>query len=160
MSVIFGKPLYQLFLAGTQRSQPNQSWIVDGKLVYHLPAYYPGRNVPDISLNADPDTGYVVYYTSDVSGFGIGTFIGGTSFVAPQLNGVTALLGQDLHSRLGLLNAPLYFFALTGQAYHGPNAPLNVISTGDNWFYYGRNGYSPAAGLGTLNVANLAQALR
>ena len=33
----------------------------------------------------------------------------------------------------------------------------NTISAGDNWFYYGRNGYSPAAGLGTLNIANLAK---
>jgi kumamolisin len=161
VSIAFGKPLYQLFLAGTHRSEPNQSWIVNGELVYPLPAYYPGRNVPDISFNADPDTGYVLYYTSSVSGFGIFPFFGGTSFVAPQLNGVSALLGEYLHGRrLGLLNFPLYLLGLTGQGYQGPHAPLRAIAYGDNWFYFGRNGYSPAAGLGTLDVANFAESLR
>jgi len=161
VSIIFGKPLYQLFLAGTQRSQPNQSWIVNGELVYSLPAHYTGRNVPDISFNADPDTGYVLYYTSSVSGFGIFSFFGGTSFVAPQLNGISALLGEYLHGRrLGLLNFPLYLLGLTGQGYRGSHAPLHAIAYGDNWFYFGRNGYSPAAGLGTLDVANFARFLR
>jgi hypothetical protein len=43
-----------------------------------------------------------------VTGSGEETFWGGTSFVAPQLNGVTALYGQYLHGRLGLLNPLLY----------------------------------------------------
>jgi hypothetical protein len=47
-----------------------------------------------------------------------------------------------------------------GGGSHGPNAVLNTISAGDNWFYSGRNGYSPAAGLGTLNVANLARLVK
>ncbi len=162
VSVLFEEPLYQFFLPGTQFSQPDQSWIVNGELVYALPAYYPGRNVPDISFNADPDTGYVLYYTSEPSGvFSITSYWGGTSFVAPQLNGVSALLGEYLHgSRLGLLNFPLYGLALTGQAYRDPNAPLHAIAYGDNWFYHGRNGYNPAAGLGTLDVAKFAEVLR
>ena len=79
-----------------QRSQPNQNYVYDGQLYYSLPAYFPGRNVPDISFNGDPETGYIIYYTSSVSGFEILTFYGGTSFVAPQLNGVTALLGPGI----------------------------------------------------------------
>jgi subtilase family serine protease len=130
-------------------------------LIYELPGNFPGRNLPDVSFNADPYTGYVVYYTSSVSGFGVEPGWGGTSFVAPQLNGVTALLGEDLHGhRIGLLNFPLYFLAITGQAYSGSNPPLNVIEYGDNWFYQARDGYSPAAGLGTLNVANFADAFQ
>jgi subtilase family serine protease len=165
VSIMFPIPFYQWFIPGVQRSQPGQEWSLFGTLVYTLPSYYPGRNVPDVSFNADPETGYIIPYTScDTSTppnctFEILAFTGGTSFVAPQLNGVTALLGQSAHSRLGLLNFPLYFFALTGQAYHGPRAPLNVISNGDNWFYQGRNGYAPAAGLGTINVANLDRKL-
>ena len=85
------------------------------------------------SLNADPETGYVIYYTSSVSGFGIDLFGGGTSFVAPQLNGVSALLGEYLNgSRLGLLNFPLYQLGRSGQGCRGPNAPFHVISDGDN----------------------------
>jgi len=167
VSIEFPVPLYQWFLPGVQLSQPGQVWQAEpiiGEVFgvgtyYALPAFYPGRNVPDVSFDADPFTGYVIYYTSSVSGFGIEPGWGGTSFVAPQLNGVTALLGQDRHGRLGLLNNALYFFALTGQAYGGPHAPLHVIAYGDNWFYYGRDGYAPASGLGTIDVANLARAL-
>jgi kumamolisin len=161
VSVLFEAPFYQFFLPGAQLSQPGQSWIVNGELVYTLPAYDPGRNVPDVSFNADPETGYVLYYTSEPSGvFSITSYWGGTSFVAPQLNGVSALLGQDLDSRIGLLNVPLYLLGLTGQGYAGLHPPLHAIRYGNNWFYHGRDGYSPAAGLGTLDVANLADFLR
>jgi hypothetical protein len=43
---------------------------------------------------------------------------------------------------------------------HGPAAAIHPIAAGDNWFYYGRNGYSPAAGLGTIDVFNLSKVLR
>jgi kumamolisin len=150
-----------------QTSQPGQRWVlkaeIDGVPATNtpLPAHFPGRNVPDVSANADPDTGYIVVYTSDVDGFEVLGGGGGTSFVAPQLNGVTALLSQSLHgSRIGLLNYPLYALALSGQAYKGSHAPLKVINSGDNWFFQGRNGYSPAAGLGTIDVANFDQFLK
>jgi kumamolisin len=160
VSILAPRPAYQNGLAGIQLSQRGQKWEYDGTLIYRLPENYAGRNVPDISFNADPETGYEVYYTSSVHGFGVGTFWGGTSFVAPQLNGVTALLGQSRHGgRLGLLNYTLYGLALTGHAYGGQGAPLHAVSHGDNWFYSGRNGYSPAVGLGTLDVANFAKEL-
>ena len=168
VSIMFGVPSYQSGLPGVQLSQPGQVWEAgegigtefDVGTYYVLPAYYPGRNVPDISFNADPDTGYVIYYTSSVTGFGIQSFWGGTSFVAPQLNGVSALLGQYLHGRIGLLNFPLYQLGLSGQGYTGPRAAFHAITYGDNWFYYGSNGYNPAVGFGTLDVANFAAFLR
>jgi subtilase family serine protease len=159
VSIIFEKPSYQYLIAGTRRSENGQNWLIGGQLVYALPGNYPGRNVPDISFNADPETGYLVYYTSSSTGFGVEPGWGGTSFVAPQLNGVTALLGESLHSRIGLLNFPLYGLAFSKQGYHGSSPSLHAIKNGDNWFYYGRNGYSPAAGLGTLDVAHFANAL-
>ncbi len=114
-----------------------------------------------MSFNADPDTGYVIYYTSSVSGFEIIPFVGGTSFVAPQLNGVTALLGQYLHDRrIGLLNFAFYDLAARGQAYTGPNPPFHAIPYGDNWFYRGSKEYNPAVGIGTMDVANFAKILR
>jgi subtilase family serine protease len=168
VSVLFEKPVYQFFLPGTQTSQPGQVYRA-GKAVaaengvktyYALPSNYPGRNVPDLSFNADPETGYIVYYTSSTSGFGIEPGWGGTSFVGPQLNGVSALLGEYLHgSRMGLLNFAVYDLALSHQAYAPPAAPLHAIANGDNWFYHGRHGYNPAAGLGTLDVANFADIL-
>jgi kumamolisin len=173
VSIMFSEPFYQFGVPGTQLSQPGQVWEVGTAVAaelgspgppccsyYALPAYYRGRNVPDISANADPYTTYVIYYTSSVSGFGIYPNAGGTSAVAPPLNGVAALLGEYLHGRLGLLNFPLYRLALTGQAYRRAYPPLHAIADGDNWFYHGRNGYSPAAGLGTLDVWNFAKFLR
>jgi subtilase family serine protease len=160
VSIMFGVPLYQLFLPGVQRSQPGQSFTFEGTPIYALPSHFRGRNVPDVSFNADPETGYIILYTSDKDGFVEDIFIGGTSFVAPQLNGVSALLGEYLHGRrIGLLNFPLYALALTGQAYKGKHAPLHAITDGNNWFYQGSNGYNPGAGLGTLDVANFAKVL-
>lgn len=159
VSVLLPTPPYQSLTWGVQLSQPHQDFVYNGQLVYALPAYYRGRNVPDISTNGDPDTGYVIYYTSSVNGPEILTYWGGTSFVAPQLNGVTALLGEDFHSRLGLLNDPLYSLAAGGKGYSGPDAPLHAIKYGDNWFYHGSDGYNPAVGLGTLDVAKFAEYL-
>jgi kumamolisin len=166
VSFMFGVPSYQSGLPGVQLSQPGQVWEAGATVAqefeipafFALPAFFPGRNVPDVSFNADPQTGYQIYYTSSVSGFGI-FLAGGTSFVAPQLNGVSALLGQLLESRIGLLNEPLYDLAQDGQAYAGSTAPLHAIAFGDNWFYHGSNGYNPAVGLGTMNVANFANRL-
>jgi subtilase family serine protease len=163
VSVFSPVPFYQLATAGVQNSQPGQALIEEDttppQTIFALPAHFHGRNVPDVAFNADPFTGYLLFYTSDVNGFAVLSNAGGTSFVAPQLAGVTALLVQNAGHRLGLLNPVFYGLALLGGT-HGPNAALNTISAGDNWFYSGRNGYSPAAGLGTLNVANLAKRLK
>jgi kumamolisin len=165
VSVFFSEPAYQFGTPGIQLSQPGQVFIAGSGIAeedqigtyFALPAFYPGRNVPDVSFNADPQTGYIIYYTSEPSGvFGEDPGWGGTSFVAPQLNGVSALYGQLLHGRLGLLNSALY----AAQRASGPAAPLNPIAYGDNWFYYGGIPYAPAAGLGTLDVANFAQFLQ
>jgi kumamolisin len=162
VSVFSRVPFYQLHTAGVQTSQPGQALVTNTsppQALLVLPAKFAGRNVPDVSFNADPDTGYLIVYTSDGSGPELFAFMGGASFVAPQLNGVAALLAQNAGHRLGFLNPLLYGLALGGGS-HGPNAVLNTISAGDNWFYSGRNGYSPAAGLGTLNVANLAKLVK
>jgi len=164
VSFEFALPFYQAGLSGIQVTQPDQSFINEDTIppttLIDIPAHYAGRNVPDISFNADPDTGYVVYYTSDVSGFGKQTFYGGTSFVGPQLNGVTGLIGQYVGGRVGLLNVPMYDLARGSGAYTGNGAPFNVIEYGNNDFYVGRDGYSPAAGIGTLNVSGFAEALK
>jgi kumamolisin len=165
VSVQFQQPFYQAGVFGTQLSQPNQIFLYNGgagaanQLVVPLPSFYPGRNIPDISFNADPQTGYAVYYTSSVSGPEI-VQLGGTSFVAPQLNGVSALYDQDVRRRIGLLNNSMYPLVQPGLGYFGPNPAFHAIPFGDNWFYFGTNGYNPGVGIGTLDVANFAEALR
>lgn len=162
VSAFVPRPFYQNLVA-TRNTEPDQSLIDETTspptTLVTLPAHFRGRNVPDVSLNADPDTGYIVAYTSDQSGFGIFDFFGGTSFVAPQLNGIAALLGQRVHGRLGLFNVPLYVLAATPLGYAGPQAPLRDIKAGNNWFYTAHPGYDQGSGVGTLDVANLARAL-
>jgi kumamolisin len=159
VSSFFFIPLNQLFVAGTQLTQPGQTFtetnVSPAVVLFTFPAHFPGRNVPDVSFNADPQTGYVVDYTSSASGFGQ-EHLGGTSFVAPQLNGVTALLGQNAGHRLGLLNVELYNLQRLGFSL-GRSPVIRTISTGDNWFYDGRKGYAPAAGVGTLDVFKLSE---
>jgi len=58
---------------------------------------FPGRQVPDIAGNADPDTGYVV------SVDGSDSVIGGTSLVAPLMLGLHALLWQQ-HGAFDFVN--------------------------------------------------------
>ena len=163
VSVFFPMPLYQFGILGTQLSQPKQSFVDNSTtpptVDFALPAHFFGRNVPDVSFNADPDTGYSLFYTSDRHGFEVETFGGGTSFVSPQLNGVTALLAQNAGHRLGLLNVALYDAARLGLT-QGRHPVINTISAGDNWFYKARDGYSPAVGLGTIDVFNLSKVLR
>ena len=162
VSVFFPVPATQIGLAGVQRSQPGQSFTTlttPTTDFFDLPANFAGRNVPDVSFNADPETGQLLLYTSNFFGFEVLPGGGGTSFVAPQLNGVTALLGQNSGHRLGLFTVPLYLLARTGIATLGPHPALRTLTTGDNWFYTARNGYSPAGGLGTIDVAQLARLL-
>jgi len=167
VSIHYLEPAYQWGIPGVQLSQPGQIYQAGSGfageglgLFYALPPFFPGRNVPDVSFNADPFTGYEVSYTSDQTGFSVQSGWGGTSFVAPDLNGVSALLGDYLGGRFGLLNFPLYDLVRNGQAYGDDGAPLRAIKYGDNWFYHGSDGYNPGAGVGTMDVAKFAEALR
>jgi kumamolisin len=157
VSTFWPVPLYQRGVQGIRKTEPNQSIIFDDGTgpvdLLDLPAGFAGRNVPDVSLDADPFSGYLLVSTPDgglLSGFG------GTSFVAPQLNGIMALVSQANGSRrLGLINPMLYRF----KRQVGAGAPLVDIRAGDNWFYAGIPGYDPGAGLGVLNVANFSAAV-
>ena len=142
-------PSYQAGLGGVQRTVPNQVFTEDtgtGPVVYaKLKSNYAGRNVPDISANADPDSGYQVEQQGAII-----TYYGGTSFVAPQLNGTTALFVQALGGRVGQLNPALY---------RNP-AASNDIATGDNWGYRAHAGYDNTTGLGVLDGSKLLAVLQ
>ncbi|MFC5743804.1 S53 family peptidase [Dyella tabacisoli] len=164
VSIFWREPFYQQFTRGIKRTETNQSLIAQNpSLVFPgntqttpltlltLPGNFRGRNVPDVSLNADPETGYIVVSTADG---GVGSGSGGTSFVAPQLNGISALLTESSGHRVGFWNPQIYF--LQNAFGYGPWSAFNDIRAGDNWFYHGVRGYDPGAGIGTLNVTNLA----
>jgi subtilase family serine protease len=164
VSIYFPRPFYQQGVPGMVNTQPHQKLFDESQtppaLIAALPAGFAGRNLPDLSVNSDPDTGYAVWYTSSASGFGVEDFWGGTSFAAPQLNGVTALLAQGTRHRVGLLNVPLYQLLRQGGATQGRNAPLRDIVEGDNWYFYAHKGYDQTTGAGVPDVANLLEALR
>ena len=104
----------------------------------------PGRSVPDVALDADPQTGYSIYYK------GSWVVYGGTSTAVPLWAGFTALVnGQRAAAGLGpvgFLNPTLYRIA-AGTAY---TADFHDVATGDNLYYPARTGYDNATGLGTL----------
>lgn len=117
-----------------------------------------GRNMPDVSMNADPYSGYKVY-VSDPGKPGSNSkwaVYGGTSFVSPQLNGLTALINSAYHTQVGFWNPQIYQFAKEKDS---PFKPLNTTGlTNDNLFYTGTKGtvYNQATGLGVPDVASLA----
>lgn len=122
-----------------------------------------GRNMPDLSMNADPYTGYKVYLHLPDEDTGLPTdktgveVYGGTSFVSPQLNGLSALINSANHTQIGFWNPQIYRFA---QQKDSPFNPLNTTGgTNDNIFYSGTSGtiYNQATGLGVPDVAALAK---
>jgi kumamolisin len=118
-----------------------------------------GRAVPDVSADADPFTGYLLYSPAFTQGGGApleGSW-GGTSFVAPQLNGSTAVIDAALGHRVGFWNSSIYNFATSNNS---PFTPLNQSGTSnDNVFFTGTPGtiYNEASGLGIPNLAALAR---
>ncbi|NRD78930.1 S8 family serine peptidase [Bacillus sp. BRMEA1] len=117
-----------------------------------------GRNMPDLSMNADPYTGYKVWFSDPAdpgsnSGYAV---YGGTSFVSPQLCGLSALINSANQTQAGFWNSQIYRYAIQKDS---PFHPLNTVgATNDNGFYSGTPGtvYNQATGLGTPDVAALA----
>lgn len=117
-----------------------------------------GRAVPDVSADADPYTGYLLYVPSFK---GIGQPVlqgggGGTSFVAPQMNGSTAVIDSALGHRVGFWNPSIYAVA---NVFKGPFNPLDTAGTSnDNLYYTGNPGepYNQAVGLGTPDLTALS----
>lgn len=119
-----------------------------------------GRAVPDLSADADPFTGYLLYEPSFATAATPGPVLqggwGGTSFVAPQLNGSAAVIDGLLGHRTGFWNPSIYAFATSR---HSPFTTLSSASTSnDNIYYTGNPGdvYNAATGLGVPNLAELA----
>lgn len=111
------------------------------------------RAVPDLSADADPDTGYEVY---DAQGW---NDYGGTSFVAPQFAASAAVIDQFLGRRAGFWNPWIYRLA----SQHGsPFVPLRHMgTTNDNLYYTGHphTVYNAASGLGIPHLWALAKRL-
>jgi subtilase family serine protease len=115
-----------------------------------------GRASPDLATDADPETGYLVYGASFSSPL---QEYGGTSFVAPQLNGSTAVIDSYLGHRVGFWNPAIYRAAVSANS---PFTQLNQAGTSnDNIYYTGNPGavYNQGVGLGIPDLTKLASDL-
>lgn len=100
------------------------------------PGGHVGRGVPDVSGDADPNSGYqtLVDGQPDV--------IGGTSAVAPLWAGLIALLNESLGQPVGYLNPLLYQTVSSGSGFHD-------ITSGNNGSYSAGPGWDACSGLGS-----------
>ena len=97
----------------------------------------PGRMVPDVSANADPNTGYNIILHGEE------TTVGGTSAVAPLYSGLFASFG----TKLGFVTPELYLNQVC----------FNDITQGDNGAYRAKPGPDPCTGIGSPIGVKLAQ---
>ena len=107
------------------------------------------REVPDVSADADENTGYVVYYRRRW------TAIGGTSAAAPLWASLAALADTSCGSPIGLANTALYA---------APASGFDDVTGGNNSYggvtgFNAGHGYDEASGLGTPVASSLAPAL-
>jgi subtilase family serine protease len=128
--------------------------------VYALPSFQSGpgvqnsysngkRQVPDISADADPSTGYSIYSQ------GSWTVVGGTSAAAPLWAGIAALNNQyaaaNGKGNLGQANPTLYKMFNTTQTY----TAYHDVTSGNNLYYPATAGFDMASGIGTPDAYNL-----
>jgi kumamolisin len=99
----------------------------------------PGRMVPDVAANADPNTGYEIFL------HGAATVVGGTSAVAPLYAGLFAAFGI----KLGFVTPELWMNHLC----------FNDITVGNNGAFRARSGPDACTGLGSPIGVKLAQLL-
>lgn len=111
------------------------------------------RNVPDVALNADTNSGYAIYHDSQWQVFG------GTSCAAPLWAAFTACVNQVLTANqqpvLGFANPVLYAIG-AGSSYA---ADFHDVTSGNNLHYAAGKGYDNASGWGSFNGANLFASL-
>jgi kumamolisin len=117
------------------------------------------REVPDVSADADPQTGYAVYCTVSAAGCTGNTVVGGTSAAAPLWAGSMAMINNYLQTQnkpgVGFVTPQLYSLANSQQQY----APFHDVTSGNNLYYPATAGYDEASGVGSPDIYNIARDL-
>jgi kumamolisin len=98
------------------------------------------RGVPDVSGDADPQTGY------DIRVDGTNAVFGGTSAVAPLWAGLIARINSAKGSSVGLIQPKLYMNA----------ASLHDITQGNNGDFEASGGWDACTGLGSPDGQKIA----
>ncbi len=100
-----------------------------------------GRGVPDVSGDADPNTGYQIRVDGQDS------VIGGTSAVAPLWAGLIAVANQQLGTPVGFIQPAIYAAKAA--------ASFNDITQGNNGAFSAGPGWDACTGLGSPLAAAL-----
>jgi subtilase family serine protease len=112
------------------------------------------KGIPDISMDADPESGANIYYDGAWEG------VGGTSLSSPLALGVWARM-ISANPKLGF--APLTYYGLydgTGAVGSYPNGGFHDIITGCDGLYCATPGWDYTTGLGSLWVNQLYDDLK
>ncbi|HEY6875423.1 MAG TPA: S53 family peptidase [Candidatus Dormibacteraeota bacterium] len=131
--------------------------------VYPLPDYQTAvqdasghgyRQIPDISADADPITGYHIVLN------GRDTQAGGTSASTPLWAAVVTLINQDLKARgqrkIGFANPALYWMGANASKFK--DAPFHDVKLGNNLAYEAGPGWDFATGWGSFDAVGLDEA--
>jgi Pro-kumamolisin, activation domain/Putative Ig domain len=126
------------------------------------------REVPDVSADSDPGTGYVIYWNGDGAG-GVTAprgwqVVGGTSGAAPAWAALVALANASAACKgttVGFANPALYHAAATGYAtdFNDSTSGNNDMTGANGGEFAAGPGYDMATGLGSPNGSALAGAI-
>jgi len=109
----------------------------------------PGRGVPDVAGNADPETGYQVQIDGQPQ------VVGGTSAVAPLWAALICRMAQATGKSFGLIQPLLYAGVSSGTTPAG----FRDITEGNNGAYQAGPGWDACTGLGVPDGTALASRL-
>lgn len=143
-------------------------WLYSGggvSLVFPIPQWQrltknvivKGRNDPDVSFDADPDTGAAYYYGGTWNT--VYNPVGGTSLSSPIFGAAITEIDQLKQRRTGLAGKLLtqfwqkYGYGTTLHPYF-----YDALS-GFNLFYWCQPGYDRVTGIGSVDVWNVGQSL-
>lgn len=111
------------------------------------------RNTPDVSLNANPNTGYAILYRGEW------TVFGGTSCAAPLWAAFTALVNQARSDNgLGVLGFPNPTIYALGQSANYASTFHDIV-VGTNLYYPAESDFDDATGWGSFIIDSLADYL-
>jgi subtilase family serine protease len=152
-----------LYLTGSNNYSSESAWLYGGGGYSHYewePSYQYGaqtsgwRTSPDVSYDANPNTGFVIYDSLNLPAGDSGWWLsGGTSAGAPQWAAIMALADQARAvNGLGSLG--------NGQqdVYSLPSSDFNQVTSGTNG-YAATAGYNMATGLGSPIVNRVVASL-
>ena len=119
-----------------------------------------GRTTPDVSYNANPNTGFAVYDSTSYQGQSGWFQVGGTSAGTPQWSALVALADQAHGSPLSSSQTLTALYSQTSTtALTSTTAAFHDITSGNNAYYYAGPGYDQVTGLGSPNASVLVPKL-